>query len=129
MSYVFVIQAVRIINANACIVLLLVFILAGLLKTNLLVEGEKVSAFGMAKQFKDHSIIILSLFLLFSLYVGLNKMGMIPGIYTDEFPQAYYKLVNDASSGKEKQVDGKYKYEIFKEKYEAFLKHNKGREK
>ena len=108
-------------------VLLLTYILAGFLKRDQLTEGEKVSVFGMAKQFKDHSIIILSLFLLFSLYLGLNKMGMIPGIYTDEYPQAYYKLVNEAESGKEKRVDGKFKYEIFKEKYDLFLQHNKGK--
>ncbi len=106
-------------------VLLLVFTVAGFLKRDLLVEGEKISAFKIVAQFKDHSIIIVSLFLLFTFYVGFNRIGLIPGIYSDEFPQAYYKLVDEAAKRNEKQVDGKYKYEKFKEQYNQFLKHNK----
>jgi hypothetical protein len=110
---------------TAAFVLLLAFILAGFLKKDLLVEGDKVSAFRLIKHFKDHSIVILSLFLLMSLYVGLNKMGAIPDIYSDQFPQVYYRLVHEAASGKEKPVNGKYKYEIFREKYDRFLQQNK----
>jgi hypothetical protein len=90
-----------------------------------LTDGADISAFRMITYFKDHSIILASLFLLFSLYFGFNKAGLIPGIYSDEFPQAYYKLVNDAASKNEKPVDGKYNYEKFKEQYDQFLKHNK----
>ncbi len=105
------------------LILLLGFIVAGFFRKDLLVDGENISAFKMVTHFKDHSIIIVSLFLLFSLYVGLNRIGVLPVIYTDEFPQAYYKLVNDAASKKEKPVDGRYKHEEFKKKYDQFLKH------
>ena len=87
-----------------------------------MVDGENISAFKKVTQFKDHSVIIASLFLLFSLYVGLNRIGVLPVIYSDEFPQAYYKLIDDASSKKEKPVDGVYKHELFKEKYDEFIK-------
>ena len=110
-------------------ILLLIFIITGLFKKELLVGGQIVSPFKMVTHFKDHSIIIVSLFLLFSLYVGFNKAGLIPGIYSDEFPQIYYKLVDDAASKKEKPVDGKYKYEKFKEQYDQFLKHQNNNEK
>ena len=110
-------------------ILLLLFIITGLFKTNLVVAGQIVSPFKMVTHFKDHSIIIVSLFLLFSLYVGFNKAGLMPGIYSDEFPQVYYKLVEDAASKKEKPVDGKYKYEKFKEQYDQFLKHQNNNEK
>lgn len=106
-------------------VLLLVFIAARFLKKDFLVDGENISAFSMVKNFKDHSIIIVSLFLLFSLYTGLNGIGVLPGIYSDEFPRAYFELVDKATSKKEKPVGGKYKYEEFMEKYDQFLKHNK----
>ena len=105
-------------------ILILVFVLGAFLNRDLQLEGEKVSAFRMVKQIKDHSVIVLSLFVLFSLFVGLSKIGAIPDIYTDEFPQAYYKLVNAAESGKEKPVNGKYKYRVFKEKYDQLLKDN-----
>ena len=106
------------------LVLLFVFIVAAVFKKDLLVEGANMSAFKIVKHFQDHSTIIVSLFLLFSLYFGLNRIGILPGVYSDEFPKAYLELVNKATSGKEKPVDGKYKYEEFMDKYEQFLKHN-----
>lgn len=104
--------------------LMFVLIIAGFLKRKIMVDGENVNAFTMIKRFNDHSVIIVSLFLLFTLYVGFNRVGVLPGIYSDEYPQAYYDLVNKASSGKEEPVDGKNKYEIFKEQYDQFLIHH-----
>lgn len=108
----------------AALILLIGFIVAGVLKKNLLVDGENVSADKMVRRFRDHSVIIVSLFLLLSLYIGFNRIGILPDIYSDEFPRAYFKLVDDASSRKEKSADGKYKYEEFMEKYQQFLKHH-----
>lgn len=105
-------------------ILLLFFILAGFFRKELFVDGEIFSAFTMVRRYKDHSIIIVSLFLLFSLYVGFNRIGLLPAIYSDEFPRAYIELVDKATSKKEKPVDGKYKYEEFMKKYEQFLKNN-----
>ena len=62
------------------------------------------------------------MFLLLIFYFGLNKAGILPGIYSDEFPQAYFDLVNKAALGKEQPVNGKYSYEIFKERYDQFVK-------
>ncbi|MEO6220516.1 MAG: hypothetical protein ABIO81_08815, partial [Ginsengibacter sp.] len=103
-------QKISEITGIIAFILLMIFIITGLFKKDLLVGGEIVSPLKMVTHFKDHSIIIVSLFLLFSLYVGFNKAGLIPGIYSDEFPQAYYKLVDDVASKNEKPVDGKYKY-------------------
>ncbi len=104
--------------------LLLVFIIAGFLKKNLLVEGESVSAFTMVRQYKGHPVIIITMIIMFSFYIGFNKIGLLPGIYSDEYPRAYFKLVDDATTGKEKAVEGKYKHEEFMEQYEEFLNHN-----
>ena len=110
-------------------VLLLIFVFAGIVKKNLLVDGVKVSPFSMVINFNDHTLVIASICLMFSLFIGLNKFGLLPGIYSDEYPQAYFDLVNNAASGKEKPVDGKYQYELFKEKYDQFLKRNNVKEK
>lgn len=112
----------------AAFVLLLVFLVVALFKKELLVEGENMSAFAMVRGLKDYSIIIVSLFVLFSLYVGLNRTGLLPGIYSDEFPRAYFELVEQATSGKEKPVDGRYRYEDFKESYDRFLMHQQKRD-
>jgi hypothetical protein len=116
-------------SGAAALILLLVFIIAGTFKKNLLVDGEIVSAVKMVRRFRDHSVIIVSLFLLFSLYVGFNRVGILPDIYTDEFPRAYFKLVDEASSRKEKAVGGRYKYEDFMEEYQLFLKHHNSKNK
>ncbi len=108
----------------ASFVFLVFFLVAGFLKRDLLAEGEKVSAFALVQKFKDHSIIIVSLIIMFSFYVGLTKVGILPDIYSDEYPRAYFKLVDNATTGKEKAVEGKYKHEEFMEKYEEFMKRN-----
>jgi hypothetical protein len=104
--------------------LLLVFIIGAFVKRDNLVDGDKVTTIQMVTGYRDHSIVLTSLFLLFSLFAAFNKAGLIPGIYSDEFPRAYFELVDKASSGKEKPVDGKYKYELFMDKYKQFLEHN-----
>lgn len=105
--------------------LLLVFIIGAFVKRDDLVDGNKITALQMVMGYKDHSIVLASLFLLFSLFAAFNKAGMIPGIYSDEFPRAYYELVNRAALKKEKPVDGRYKHEDFKAKYDQFLRHVK----
>ena len=102
----------------------LVFIFGAFVKRDDLVEGNKVTTLQMVTGYRDHSLVLALLFLLFSLFAAFNKAGLLPPIYSDELPQAYFKLVNDASSGKEKPVDGKYKYEEFMGRYEQFLKNN-----
>lgn len=118
-------QKISEITGIIAFILLLGFVTLGLLKKHLMVDGESISAFRMVTYLKDHSIIIVSLFALFSFYLGFNKVGLVPGVYSDEFPQAYFKLIEDVSKRNEKPVNGKYKYETFKEQYDQFLRHNK----
>lgn len=112
-------------TGTVAFVLLLGFMVAGFLKKNFLVEGENVTPFKMVTHFKDHSVIIITIFILFALYSGFNRIGVLPGIYSDEFPKAYFELVDKAASRKEKPVNGRYKYDEFMEKYKLFLEHNK----
>lgn len=112
------------ITGAGALILLLSFVVAAFFRKDLLVDAEKISAFSTVKYFKDHSIIIVSIFLLFSFYFGFNRIGILPAIYSDEFPRAYFELVDNATSKKEKPVDGKYKYEEFMENYQKFLEHN-----
>lgn len=108
------------------LLLLVIYLVAALGRKKYLVEGENQTAFSMIKLFRDHSVIIVSLFILFTLYTGLNRIGVLPGIYSDQFPQEYFRLVEKASSGQEKSLDGNYRHEEFKRQYELFLEHRKG---
>lgn len=106
--------------------MLILFIVASLIKREFMIAGDKTSAFAYVTQFKDRSIVLLSLFLLFTAYMGLTKIDLLPRMYSDEFPQAYFELVHQAESGEEKPVEGKFKHEEFKEMYDRFVNRHVG---
>ena len=102
-------------------VLLILFGIISLTSKSILSNGEKISGFQFVAQAKDRSGVLAILFLLFTVYMGFSKIELIPPLYHDEFPQSYYKLVNQAETGKEKPVNGKYRHEEFKEMYDKLV--------
>jgi hypothetical protein len=100
------------------------FLFIALVKKGFLVEGEKISVFRVIAGFHDRFYLLSSLFILFSLYLALTTNGVLPKLYSNKFPQAYYELVNQAETGKEKPVDGKFRYEEFKKMYDQFVQRN-----
>lgn len=115
---------VSVLIGSTAFVLLVIVCIVSFLKKDLIVDGNRVTVFSVIRQFKNHSIVIASLFLLISFYFGFNKIGIVPGIYSDEFPQSYYKLVNEAAAGNE-DPGNKHRHEDFKKMYDQFLKRNK----
>jgi hypothetical protein len=111
-------------SGGAAFALLIFFIVISVMKKSMIVEGEKTSSLKYVTRFKDRSVLLILLFLLFTGYMGLTKIGALPKMYSDEFPQVYFDLVNQAESGKEKPVNGKYKHDEFKEVYDRFVERN-----
>jgi len=105
----------------AAFVLILLFAAASLTKREVLYEGENVNALKIAVHAEPRALMLLSLFVLFSLYIGLNKVNLIPAIYSDEFPSTYFDLVNRAEIGEDEPSDGQYKHERFKQEYDKFI--------
>lgn len=101
-------------------VLLLLFVIGSWISRDQIIEGEKISGFQFVGRFKDRSALLLSLFLLFTLYTGLTRLGWLPKMYTSVYPQTYYQLLNQAESGTEIPENGKYRHEAFKEAYDRF---------
>jgi len=101
--------------------LLLLFAGYAIVAKDFLLDGERVSAFGYVLKLKDRSVVLLILFVLFTAYMGLTKINVLPKLYTDEYPQAYFELVNKAESGEEKPLNGTYTHEEFKELYDQFV--------
>ncbi len=91
------------------------------------VDGEKKSILFFLLRLRDKAVLLGALFLVFTAYMGLTKIGALPKMYSNEFPQAYFQLVSEAERDIEEPVDGKYQYEEFKERYEIFLEHNSSR--
>lgn len=105
----------------AAFVLILIFAGASLAKNDVFYQGENVNAFKIATRAEPRAVMLLSIFMLFSLYIGLNKVNLIPATYSDEYPRAYFELVNQAEAGDNGTVDGRYQHERFQDEYEAFI--------
>jgi hypothetical protein len=105
-------------------ILLMIFLVFLFVKKDLKIDGEKVTVVKTIAMYRDRSLLLISLFFIISLYFGLTVTKILPPLYSDQLPQAYYELVNDAESGKEIPENGRYKHEEFKEHYELFLKRN-----
>lgn len=105
----------------AAFVLILIFTAASLVKNEVLYQGENVNALKIATRAEPRAVMLLSIFMLFSLYIGLTKVNLIPAVYSDEYPRAYFELVNRAESGEEEPEDGRYRHERFQEEYENFI--------
>jgi len=101
---------------------ILLYVVGGLYYSKLFYQGEKYSALNYLNKFKTKSILIVTIYLLFTAYMGLTKFDFIPQLYSKEYPQVYLRLVQDAESGKEKPVNGKFKHELFKSEYDQFVK-------
>lgn len=110
---------------GACAIgLAAIFLIAALSRKEFIVGGEKSTLIAVIGSYKDRFFLLLSLFIIFSLYIGLSGTGMLPRLYSDNYPQAYYRLINQAESGKEKPVDGQYRYEVFRKMYNQFVTRN-----
>lgn len=77
-------------------VLIILFVIFSLIHYKINYGSESISSFGLIARFNDRSIVMISLFVLFSVYVGLTGIQAIPRMYFDEYPQAYYQLINQS---------------------------------
>lgn len=105
-------------------ILLLIFVLGAWAVKPTVTEGEKVSGFQYVFKLKDRSVLLMCLFLLFSLYTGFTRIGWLPKMYSSALPQSYYKLLNESETNKELPVNGKYHHEEFKRQYEQLVKNH-----
>jgi len=65
---------------------------------------------------------LLFLFFIFSgIYVGLSTFNIIPAIENADKPRIYIELINNAESGTEKPVNGKFQHETYKAVMDKFL--------
>lgn len=104
---------------EAAFALLLAFLVGGYIKRNLIINGEEQSAFRVVVQWKDHSLVLMVLFFLFTGYMGLTKTGLIPSMYSNDLPQAYFELMkeNDRTNSKATASEFKKEYDRFVERH------------
>jgi hypothetical protein len=104
-------------------VLLMLALVGNLALGDVLSNGEKITPYKFILTLRDRSMVLVVLFLLFTAYMAFTKINLVPTLYSDDFPERYYELVNEAETGKEIPVDGKFKHELFKEQFDTFIEH------
>jgi|GEM_PF-395597 len=85
------------------------------------VSGKHISLFQFVLTSKSKAGILFLFFIFSGLYTGLSQVGFIPEIENSDRPKAYIDLINDAESGKDIPVDGKYHHETYSEAMNKFL--------
>lgn len=101
--------------------LLGLFFLGTYLNRKKLLDGVEINTPQYLRKIVGSSVVLMTGYLLISMYSGLYMIGALPPLYTDEIPHAYIELINDAEIGVEKPVDGVYKHEVYKEAYDNFI--------
>ena len=104
--------------------MVLLLALTGFFTRKRILDGQNMTGLSYTFKARENAILLISILSLFTLYSTLTQSGALPGMYSDEYPQAYYKLVNEANTGKENTTHEKYRYSDFKEKYSEFVKKN-----
>ena len=101
---------------------LVLFIVGVYISGEQLLSGIAVKTSDYLRKQAGYSIVLMTGYLLITVYTGLYMIGILPALYTDKIPHAYIELINDAETGKESSIDGVYKHEIYKEAYDKFLR-------
>jgi hypothetical protein len=84
-------------------------------------SGKSITLFHFIYASGNKSGILFHFFVLSVIYLGLLHFRIVPAIENTDKPRAYIELINQAETGKEKPVNGKYRHEIYKEAMDKFL--------
>jgi len=85
-------------------------------------KGSEISITKYLSIQANSAMLLLSLYLLLTVYSATTLFNIIPGIHSSKMPKGYYELVKSAENGTDLQEDGKYTYQLYKERMEHFMK-------
>lgn len=85
-------------------------------------SDKTITAIQFVIKSKSKAGLLFAFFISAGFYLVLADFGIIPKVQDAEKPKAYLDLINNAETGKEKPVDGKYQHEKYKEAMDTFLK-------
>lgn len=87
---------------------------------SIIVKDKEVSLTKYLSLLPNRSYLLLSLFLLFTIYTAASLFNFIPEIQSSTMPKGYYELVKEAENGTDIAVDGRYRYQEYRERMENF---------
>jgi len=106
-------------------ILLMAFVVAGLFSKPVILNGVHETPFSAVLKSRDHALLLICLFFLFSLYSGLTRVGVLPPVYSDEYPQGYFRMLNEVPKASSDRDSIARQARDFKKKYDDFVKLNK----
>lgn len=109
----------EIIGAAGFIIILLSFIYSRTIKS-ITIKGKEVNWSRFMTTRKNKSVLLSSLFILFTLYAITNTLKIIPEIQSSRLPKGYYELVKEAENGSDVAKNGKFRYQEFRQQMEKF---------
>lgn len=108
-------------TGTASLGLFVVFIMINLLGAKVIWEEQAISPLRYVGKLRDASVILLVICVISTSYQGLYKTDLLPPLYSDKFPQAYIRLLNNAGSDQNDSSGGLQTSRAYKEAYEKFV--------
>jgi hypothetical protein len=84
-------------------------------------SGKSITLFQFIVASRNKAGMLFLFFMFSGAYIGLANFKIIPAIENSDKPPAYIELINQAESGKDKPVNGKYQHELYKEAMDKFF--------
>jgi len=97
------------------------FLISLLLQKKYDYSGRSLTIFQFIVASRNKAGMLFLFFIFSGVYLGLSNFKIIPAIENADKPPAYIELINQAESGKEKPLNGKYRHELYKEAMDKFL--------
>jgi hypothetical protein len=112
--------------SNTVMLLALVVGLASLamalMNHRFLVNGTEETAWSWTLARKDRSALLMVLFIFMALYMVLAGSGILPPLYSDEFPPAFYTMQDTRDDGA--KAGASIDHRAFKREYLHFVERN-----
>lgn len=90
-------------------------------------QDGTITVFEFIASSGNKALMLFLFFVLSSIYIVLSNFRIIPRIGNADKPPTYIELINNAETGKEKPVNGKYEHEIYKEYLDKFVLRHGGK--
>jgi len=97
------------------------FIIAVLRQKKYDYSGKSITLFQFIATARNKAGMLFLFFIFSGVYMGLSNFKIIPAIENADKPPAYIEMINQAESGKDIPVNGKYNHEVCKEAMDKFL--------
>jgi hypothetical protein len=104
------------------LVMSIICLVMALMNRRFLINGTEETAWSWMLARKDRSALLMVLFTFMSLYLVLSSSGILPPLYSDEYPPAFYTMQDKRDNGA--KPGASIDHREFKREYLHFVERN-----